>query len=427
MKLQLRALCASALLLTLTSVVTSHAQITPINLMPETTPVTAAPKSPSPAQSLAARGLPELLRRADGQTVQNAAQWPARRAEIMEVFSREVYGRSPQIKPEDVRFEILERDPKALNGAATLKRVRISTRGPRGSLSFELVLFTPNARPQAQAKAPTILLMSHRGKENLDPTRATKTEFWPVEELIARGYGAAAFWAGDVDVDADDNFQGGIHAIFDPILKDGEKRAPDAWGTIAAWSFGASRAMDYLQTDADVDKSKIGVIGHSRGGKTALWTGAQDTRFALTIANCSGNTGAALSRGKSGETIAEINDKFPHWLNAKYKQYNDRQNELPFDQHWLLATIAPRLLYVVSANDDNWADPRSEFLSALAAAPAWGLHGQKGLVTDDWAPTDVALQSGNVGYHRRSGGHGLTLVDWNHIMDFCDGKWRASQ
>ena len=381
---------------------------------------TAAPASLP--ELVAARQIPELLRLSSGEVVEDAALWPKRRAEIVELFAANVYGRPPNIEAKDVQFTVVKRDPLVMNGAATLKQVRVTVRGPRGVLAFGLVLFTPNKR---ERPAPTFLLVSHHGPKNLDPTRREKTEFWPAEELIARGYGAAAFFAGEVDPDQDDDFQNGVHGVFDPVLKAGEQRAPDAWGTIAAWSWGASRALDYLETDPAVDVERVAVVGHSRGGKTALWAGASDPRFALVVSNCSGNTGAALSRGKGGETITQINTKFPHWFARNYKQYNDRPAALPLDQHWLLATIAPRLLYVVSAQEDGWADPQSEFLSAYAASPAYRLLGHKGLVAGDIAKTDVPLTEGKIGYHRRTGKHGLTLWDWTRLMDFADAKWAS--
>ena len=190
---------------------------------------------------------------------------------------------------------------------------------------------------------------------------------------------------------------------------------------------GASRALDYLEIDKNVDASRVAVIGHSRGGKAALWAGATDPRFALVSSNCSGSTGAALSRGKTGETITQINTQFPHWFSTKYKSFNNHPEALPLDQHWLLAAVAPRLLYVVSAHEDGWADPESEFLGAVAASPAYELLGQKGLVTSNLAQTDVPLTEGRIGYHRRTGKHGLTLWDWGRLMDFADAKWRAAK
>ena len=183
------------------------------------------------------------------------------------------------------------------------------------SLTIHLCLFVPN---QARKPAPAFLLICNRSPDNIDPTRKNKSEFWPAEEVIARGYAIAAFYNADVDPDKNDGFKDGIHGMLD-----GGTRPPDAWGTLAAWAWGASRCMDYLVTDPDIAKDKVAVIGHSRGGKTALWAGAEDERFAMACSNDSGCGGAALSRRqtKDKETVARINKSFPHWFNENFKAY----------------------------------------------------------------------------------------------------------
>jgi hypothetical protein len=303
-----------------------------------------------------------------------------------------------------------------MDGAATRKRVRIAWPGPDGRAGggIDVVLFVPAKRA---APAGCFLLICNRGADNIDPTRAKRTGFWPAETVVARGYAAAAFQVADHAPDKDDGCTSGVFATFDPA---GKPRAADAWGTIAAWAWGASRVVDYLVTDPDLDPARIAVIGHSRGGKTALWCGSRDQRVALTISNDSGSTGAALARGKGGEDIRRINTVFPHWFCANYKHWNSREAELPVDQHELIALCAPRLVCVASASEDANADPQAEFRACVAASPVWTLLGQSGLVGTAMPPPEHPLQDGRLGYHLRTGKHDLTAYDWDRYLDFAD-------
>ncbi len=362
-----------------------------------------------------AYALPDLL---GGARTRDA--WRRRRAELLELFRAHVYGRAPG-RPERLRFETLEDDPRAMAGAATLRRVAVvSTQGGREH-RFTLTLFLPNGRP---GRVPVFLLLNNRPATITDPARREKSGFWPAEEVVARGYGIAALQVGELAPDDTARFRDGVIRLFE---RDSTAPRPaDAWGALAAWAWGASRAMDYLQTDPRVDAARVAVVGHSRGGKAALWAGAQDERFALVVSNESGEGGAALARRWYGETVERITAVFPHWFAPRYATYAGRERDLPVDQHELLALVAPRALYVASAVDDRWSDPRGEFLSLARASPAWALWGEPPIGDAEMPPLDTPLVVGRRGYHVRRGGHDLTPYDWMRFLDLADRLWRKS-
>lgn len=361
--------------------------------------------------------LPDPLTLSDGTRVATPELWRSRRrSELLELFRSQVYGRVPVVRPVKQQFEVVTTaaESSPIPGAAR-KQVTITLEGTKGrKLPLQLHIFIPSKR---QRPAPAFLLLCNRGDDNIDPTRVKKSPFWPAEEIVARGYAAVALQVGEIAPDRDTKCTEGVFTLFD------EKRGPDAWATIAAWAWGASHALDYLETDKDIDARRVAVVGHSRGGKTALWAGAEDERFALVISNDSGCTGAAITRGKKGERIADINKGFPYWFCENYKRYNGREEDLPVDQHELLALIAPRPVYVASASEDTWADPESEFRACIAAEPVYRLFNLSGVGADHLPRPESPLHKGAIGYHLRTGKHDLTLYDWTCYLDFADGKW----
>jgi hypothetical protein len=360
--------------------------------------------------------LPDALAASTGR-VRNPTGWGPRRTEILNLFREHVYGRSPE-KPDRLQFETIERNDRAMDGTATLERVAVlSTRQDR-SHRFELTVFLPHRR---SGSAPVFLLLNNRPATNTDPSRREKSGFWPAEQVIARGYGIAALQVGELAPD-NDKFREGVIRLFEGSSEGA--RPADAWAGLAAWAWGASRALDYFETNTRVDSRRIAVVGHSRGGKSALWAGAEDERFALVISNESGEGGAALTRRNFGETLSRITETFPFWFAANYRSFAGRESSLPIDQHMLLSLIAPRALYVASADEDLWSDPRGEFLSLAASSPVFGLWGDRAISADAMPALEQPLVSGRRGYHIRRGPHNLTPYDWDRFMDFADTLWK---
>ena len=356
--------------------------------------------------------LPDLFTSNDGININSKDLWNnVRRPEIIELFNKNVFGRVPET-PYKKKFNVVSLDLNAMGGMATRKLVEISIEAGGKSLTFNLTLFTPN---NAKKPVPSFLLIDPWLSENNVPDWKLKDEYWPVEEALKRGYGMAVFNASQLDPDNFDNFKNGIH-----VLLDKNPRPADAWGTLAAWAWGASRCMDYMVTDKDLVPDKVAIVGHSRAGKTALWAGAEDIRFAMVVSNESGAGGAALARRRFGETIARLNSSFPHWYCSNYNKYSNNEDALPVDMHMLLAAIAPRALYVDCADEDLWGDPRGSYLSLYNAVPVYRLLGKSSDIPETMPPLNKQVIRGSAGFHIRDGVHNLLLRDWNWFMDFAD-------
>jgi len=374
--------------------------------------------------------LPPLLTMADGTEVENAVAFETRTKEILELFNDNVYGPIPK-KGYSVSFKELENE-EIFDGKAIRKQVEITVKTSEGESRALLLLFLP----VSLEKVPVFIGLNFKGNHSIMPgesilysfnsrkydssklySRGERNFRWPVEEIINQGYGLATMHSDDFAPDNRKTYATRLISLFpEQNLK-----------SITAWSFGLLRGVDYLLTLPEVDPQRIISIGHSRLGKTSLWAGANDTRISMVISNGSGSTGAALSRSTSGETVAAINFLFPYWFTDKYKDFNGKESVLPLDQHMLLASIAPRKLYVSSADRDYWADPDGEFQSFKLAGEAYELFGNPSLPERITPQPGTPIISGNMAYSLRDGQHDILLENWLQFIDFESSFFSASQ
>ncbi|MFC3199843.1 alpha/beta hydrolase family protein [Parapedobacter deserti] len=385
--------------------------------------------------------LPALLVTDGGQQVTTVAQWEQeRRPEILEHFTSQMYGRTPTAHI-PVRYEVLTEDPQALGGRATSRQVRLIFSNGQKTQEALLLLYLPN---HVAGPAPMFVGYNFKGNHSttLDTTilysknfalvkepghpdweRGCQTNRWAYEDIIGRGYGVATMCYHDIFPDKPGLKDHSVVSLFPGYGEGG--RAPDEWQAIGAWAWGSSRILDYLATDPRVDMERVAIMGHSRQGKAALWAGAQDTRFKVVISNNSGAGGAALSRRKYGETIAIVSSIKPAWFCRALDQYHGREEAMPFDQHQLIALMAPRAVYVASAERDQWADPKGEYLAAYHAGPVYELYGLKGLPSLTMPAIHQPIMN-DVGYHIRAGKHDVTAYDWQAFLDFADKHFEVS-
>jgi hypothetical protein len=385
--------------------------------------------------------LPDALLNEDGTAVESAEDWESkRRNEVLELFRSDVYGRAPLSEPL-VSYEVIFQDKQALGGKAVMKEVKVTVSKDKRQMNFTILIFLPTG---TKGTVPLFLGLNFNGNHTIHPckeisitdswvknkpemgvnenkateqSRGARASKWPVELILARGYGLATIYYGDIDPDFHDGFENGIHSI---LQENSAERTTDSWGSIAGWAWGLSRALDYFETDPAVDQNRVAVIGHSRLGKTSLWAGALDQRFALVVSNNSGCGGASLSRRPFGESLSTINRVFPHWFAEKFHEYSDNEIACPVDQHMLLSLIAPRPLYVASALEDEWADPYGEYLSLLNSGPVYGLYGEEKLKKKHSPEVNQPRWVGKQGYHIRSGKHDITTYDWEQYLAFAD-------
>tara|TARA_B100000683_G_scaffold65358_3_gene63917 strand:+ start:23490 stop:24773 length:1284 start_codon:yes stop_codon:yes gene_type:complete len=393
--------------------------------------------------------LPEVLKLGTGGTVMSVSQWQEkRRPEVLELFRKHVYGRIPGDVKNSFISVLQEESNQALGGTAIRRQVRLYLKTKGESPYIDLLIYLPKKELLRDGSVPIFTGLNFNGNHTVtlekqvpvhskwsrnDPrvghkdnranegSRGVKIERWQPEMLISEGFGLATAYYGDIDPDFDDGWKNGIHTLF-PSSTNLKK---DDWGSIASWAWGLSRMMDYFVTDEDIDHQRVALTGLSRLGKTALWAGAEDERFAIVISTDSGCGGAALSRRVFGETVKRINTSFPHWFCDNFNQYNDAEHRLPVDQHMLVALIAPRPVYIASAIEDVWADPKGEFVSGLEASPVYELFGKVGTGTAKHPPVDQPIGD-YVGYHMRSGDHDANRFDWEQYIRFAKRHFKLN-
>jgi len=357
--------------------------------------------------------LPDPLVLANGQRVRDAKTWTdRRRPEILELYKTHIYGRVPERAPK-ASFEVAETDAAAMEGAAIRKRIVVRFGDKPDGPAANVTLYVP---AKATRPVPLVLHLMFGLRQSSEPARPMETG--PLADILSRGYGYAHFRYTEAQPDARDSGGSGVIALA--LAPGRTKPEPDEWGSITAWAWAASRVLDYLETDRAVDARRVALLGHSRLGKTALWAGALDPRFALVFASCSGEMGASLARRDYGETVDDVAANFPWWMAENFQKFSGRWSDMPVDSHMLIALCAPRPVFVTGGTQDQWADPHGMFLAQVGAGPVYRLLGKKDLGTTTLPPLDTPLTRGSLGFHYHTGGHTISPADWNAFLEFAD-------
>ena len=344
--------------------------------------------------------LPDPLVCADGHRVTSRSEWEqVRRPELLNLLTTQMYGVAPVAKP--VKSSVISEKPLSWNPKVTHQSVRVQL---TPEVTTDVNLYVPRQRKPA----PLFLVMGFRA----EPDSAA------LVRLLSAGYAVAQYRYSEAVPDDVSAYRKGLipafYAVGQQCPKDGE------WGTVAAWAWTASRVLDVLSADARIDGSRIALLGHSRLGKAALWAAATDERVKVVFPVNSGCCGTALSRRRFGETVYDANRNFPHWFCENYKQYSLREDDMPFDQHEVVALIAPRTVYIASAEQDSWADQRGEFLGGKGAEPVYALYGLQGIGTSEMPLLDTPLNKGAIAYHIRRGGHAVLPYDWEQFIIYAN-------
>ena len=374
---------------------------------------TMAQKEPNYDESkVPAMSLPDLFISEDGALIKSKTEWEQiRKPEIFKLFEQEVYGQIPR-DFDRISFKLVQESTNPYADISTLEEVNITVERNGKSHTMRLNFFLPKAD---SGPFPVILFINYKPKY---ANGALNEEgFWPVKELVERGFATASFHAETVAPDQEESFQNGIISTLYPE----QSGLADGMKALGAWGWGAMRAMDYFEQHPKVDSQKSILVGFSRSGKAALWTSANDPRWTITFANESGCGGAALSKRKFGETVEAINRRFPHWFADNFRKYNENEESLPLDQHMLPGLIAPRAVYYASAREDQWADPKGEYLGLKLGSMVYAeIYGKKAGFQTEFEQLSGPVHLESVGYHIRDGKHNLTWEDWRIFLEFVE-------
>jgi len=354
--------------------------------------------------------LPDPFVSEKGKQIRSIEDWEKlRRPEIFRQFESEVYGQL-STDFDSISFNLVNEKKNPFPEVADLEEVDITVSRNGKSHTMRINFFLPKNQ---KGPFPVILLINYLAA--YPDGKLVDEAFWPVRELIHRGFATASFHAETVAPDDAKTYQKGIISTLYPE----QIEKPDGLKAFGAWGWAAMRAMDYFAQHPRIDAKKSILVGHSRTGKTALWTSANDPRWAITYANESGCGGAALSKRKFGETVEAINTRFPHWFADNFRKYNGKEETLPIDQHLLPGLIAPRAVYYSSARGDQWADPKGEYLGIqLGSRVTTEIYGKKAVFEQSFEELNGPVHQESVGYHIREGKHDLTWEDWRMFLEF---------
>ena len=374
--------------------------------------------------------LPDPLVLANGKPVNDARTWfKVRRPELLKLYAEDIFGAIPANAPR-TSFKVIETDTGALGGLAIHKDIQMQFGKATNAPVAHLHMYLPS---NATGPVPVLLHMVFFSNppfpdkttnmvQATSPPRSRLSEAGPITNIFAHGYGYATFRYTDVQPDNSNTFRSGV--IAQTLAPGQAKPSPDGWGAISAWAWGASRALDYLEKDRSVDARHVALIGHSRLGKTVLVAGARDPRFALIYSSCAGEMGSSLARRDYGETVDDMAANFPWQFAGNFQKYAGHWNDMPVDTHMIIALNAPHPVFITGGTQDQWADPRGEFLGEVAAGPVYRLVGRQDLGTTSDPPLDTPLITGELGFHYHTGGHAITASDWDAFLEFADKYFR---